>query len=194
MSNNDNPVETADLKAIAELPSGIIVVVDKDGKNTLSTIKDILRQRSAFIPEEKIYLVGDGLKAEDIWPQQIETDSLTREAGTLIMRQNFILSLAQKMNADIYVLIRLRDEKEFVSCLELAMCGYFVILGARWESGTRFLEEMTHHINRQSDISVLAAFQSMLKAVIEVQPEAAEDLNPRKTIVRRIPLNTQPDT
>lgn len=194
MSNTDNPVETADLKAIAELPSGIIVVVDKDGKNTLSTIKDILRQRSAFIPEEKIYLVGDGLKAEDIWPQQIETDSLTRETGTLIMRQNFILSLAQKMNADIYVLIRLRDEKEFVSCLELAMCGHLIILGARWESGTRFLDEMADHINRQSDISVLAAFKSMLKAVIEVQPEAAEDLNPRKTIVRRIQLNTQPDT
>lgn len=110
------------------------------------------------------------------------------------MRQNFILSLAQKMNADIYVLIRLRDEKEFVSCLELAMCGHLIILGTRWEKGTRFLEEMAHHINRQSDISVLAAFKRMLKAVIEVQPKAAEDLNPRKTIVRRIQLNTQPDT
>ncbi|MCP1243630.1 hypothetical protein [Acetobacter lambici] len=168
MPDTSQPFSSTDLQPISDVPSGIIVVADKDGKKTVATITEILRLRASFIPEEKIYLVGEGLKAEDIWPQQTDTQTLSREAGTLIMRQNFILALAQKMKADIYVLIRIRDEREFVSCLELAMCGHLVILGARTESCAQFMADVTSHINRQGDISTLAAFHSMIKGVVEI--------------------------
>lgn len=168
MPDTSQPVSASDLQPLSDLPSGIIVVVDQDGRKTVTTIVEILRLRASFIPEEKIYLVGEGLKSEDIWPQRADTQTLSREAGTLIMRQNFILALAQKMDADIYVLIRLRDEKEFVSCLELAMCGHLVILGARTESCAQFMADVTSHINRQGDISTLAAFHSMVKGVVEI--------------------------
>lgn len=168
MPDTPQPVSASDLQPLSDLPSGIIVVVDQDGRETVTTIVEILRLRASFIPEEKIYLVGDGVKSEDIWPQQTDTQTLTREAGTLIMRQNFILALAQKMNADIYVLIRLRDEKEFVSCLELAMCGHLVILGVRTKSCAQFMADVTSHIRRQGDISTLAAFHSMIKGVVEI--------------------------
>ena len=188
MPDTSQPFVSSDLQPISDLPGGIIVVVDQDGKKTVETIVEILRLRASFIPEEKIYLVGEGLKSEDIWQQQTDTQTLSREAGTLIMRQNFILALAQKMNADIYVLIRLRDEKEFVSCLELAMCGHLIILGTRAESCAQFMADVTSHINRQGDISTLAAFHSMVKGVVEIGSSSPINHETSGTVQRTVYL------
>lgn len=188
MPDTSQSFVSSELQPISDLTGGIIVVVDQDGKKTVATIAEILRLRASFIPEEKIYLVGEGLKSEDIWPQQTDTQTLSREAGTLITRQNFIPALAQKMKADIYVLIRLRDEKEFVSCLELAMCGHLIILGARTESCAQFMADVTSHIDRQGDISTLAAFHSMVKGVVEIGSSPASDHETSGTVQRTVYL------
>ncbi|MFT8932912.1 MAG: hypothetical protein ABF976_14125 [Acetobacter syzygii] len=185
MSTSSGLTSIPDIQQLSGLSEGLIVIVDQSGKHTPDTVAQLLRQRARHAPQEKIYLVGDGLTPEDIW-----SEPQTREAGTLIMRQNFILDLALKMDADIYVVSRLRDEKEFVSCLKLAMYGYLVILGTRAQSYKKFIRDMTDHIGRLADISTLAAFHSMVRGVIEITPDRATDAQSSNGMITKVYLPT----
>ncbi|MFT8371540.1 hypothetical protein [Acetobacter syzygii] len=163
-----------DIQMLSNLTTGLIVIVDQSGRHTIETVARLLRMRSHNNLEGKIYLVGDSLKPEDIWPEPRDAVAQGKETGTLIMRQNFILDLAQKMKADVYVITRLRDEREFVSCLELAMCGHLIIVAARAKNCGDFITSISDHIGRLGDISMLAALHSIIGGVIEIMPEQAE--------------------